>query len=118
MLKITLIDDVVHCQFLESRVLEDSSVEKSGEELFRLVDELGRKNILLDFATVEFISSGILGKLIALYRKIQAVQGKLVIAALTKDIHEIFKVCKFDHIFTIVPSVSEAYEIFGIKKSD
>ena len=117
MLKITLIGDVVYCLFLEPRLLDEAAIQKSGEELFRQVDVLGKKNILLDFEKVQFISSAILGKLFTLYRKVESVQGKLVIANVTKAIHEVFRVCKLDTIFTIVPSLSEAYAIFGIEGS-
>ena len=40
-----------------------------GEQLFSLVDELGRRKILLNFGNVEFLSSAALGKLITLNKQ-------------------------------------------------
>ena len=72
-----------------------------GDDLFRLVDELGRRKVLLNFGNVEFMSSAALGKLITLHRKLQAVQGKLVLCKIAKDILDVFKITKLDKLLTI-----------------
>ena len=44
---------------------------------FSLIDEAGRKKILLNFSKVEYLSSAALGKLITLDKKVKAKAGRL-----------------------------------------
>ena len=81
-------------------------------DLFRLVDELGRRKILLNFGNVEFLSSAALGKLITMNRKVQAVRGKLVLCNISREIREVFEITKLDKLFTILPDEQAALQAF------
>lgn len=99
--------------FVSRTVSEEWDIQMIGDDLFRLVDELGRRKVLLNFTNVEFMSSAALGKLITLHRKLQGVQGKLVIVGLADDIRETFRIGKLDLILTIVGTEAEAEAIFA-----
>lgn len=95
------VGNVTVARFADRRVLREEAIIESGDDLFRLVDELGSRKVVLDFGTVEFMSSAMLGKIITLYRKVQTVGGKLVMCWISNDILDIFKLVKLDRLFTI-----------------
>jgi anti-sigma B factor antagonist len=101
-LEVEDIGDIAVVQFVDKKILDEQNIQMIGDDLFRLVDELGRRKILLNFSNVEFLSSAALGKLITLNRKLQNVRGKLILCSISKDIQEVFEITKLDKLFTIV----------------
>ena len=87
-------------------------IEGPGRSVQAFVDELGRRKVLLNFGNVEFMSSAALGKLITLHRKLQAVQGKLVLCNIAKSIMEIFEITKLNKMFTITPDQHAGLQAF------
>ena len=67
-LEVEDIGDVTVVNFTDKKILDEQNIQVIGEQLFSLVDELGRRKILLNFGNVEFLSSAALGKLITLNR--------------------------------------------------
>jgi anti-sigma B factor antagonist len=104
--------DIAVVNFIDKKILDEQNIQMIGDDLFRLVDELGRRKILLNFSNVEFLSSAALGKLITLNRKVQAVKGKLVLCGLTNDILEVFAITKLDKLFTIHREEQAALQAF------
>jgi anti-sigma B factor antagonist len=104
--------DVAVVQFVDKKILDEQNIQMIGDDLFRLVDELGRRKILLNFGNVEFLSSAALGKLITMNRKVQAVRGKLVLCNISREIREVFEITKLDKLFTILPDEQAALQSF------
>lgn len=104
--------DIAVVTFIDNKIIDEQNINAIGEDLFRLVDELGRKKILLNFSKVEFLSSAALGKLITLNRKLQAVKGTLVMCSIKKEIVEVFKITKLDKLFKIKANEQEALASF------
>jgi anti-anti-sigma factor len=78
-------------RFTAKRLLDINDIQVMGMEMYRLVDGLGRRNLILDLANVDYLSSSALGKFITLYKKVKAVGGRLVIRHLNAQIRELFK---------------------------
>lgn len=85
------IGEVSVVRFTAKRLLDSNDIQVMGMELYRLVDDLGRHNLILDLANVDYLSSSALGKFITLYKKVKAVGGRLVIRNLNAQIRELFK---------------------------
>jgi anti-sigma B factor antagonist len=96
------VGDIAVVQFVDKKILDEQNIQMIGDDLFRLVDELGRRKVLLNFSTVEFMSSAALGKLIRLHQRLVSIGGKLVLCNISKSIHEIFEITKLDKMLTIV----------------
>jgi anti-sigma B factor antagonist len=90
---------VVH--FTDKKILDKPNIQEIGAQLFRLVENLGRNKLVLDFGKVEYLSSAALGKLITLQKKLVTVGGWLVLCNIESKIHEIFKISKLDKVFEI-----------------
>ncbi|HEY8503183.1 MAG TPA: STAS domain-containing protein [Gemmataceae bacterium] len=111
-LEVEDVDGIAVVHFVDKKILDEQNIQMIGDELFRLVDELGRTKVLLNFSNVEFLSSAALGKLITLNRKIQAVQGRLILCGISKDIREVFEITKLDKLFTIHKEEQAALQAF------
>ena len=70
-LEVEDIGDVTVVNFTDRKILDEQNIQVIGEQLFSLVDEAGRRKILLNFGNVEYLSSAALGKLITLNKKLQ-----------------------------------------------
>ncbi len=112
-LEVEDIGDVAVVNFIDKKILDEQNIQMIGDDLFRLVDELGRKKVVLNFGNVEFLSSAALGKIITLHRKLQAVKGKLIFCNLLPDIQDCFKITKLDKLFSMAGTEEDAIGQFG-----
>ncbi len=111
-LEVEDIGDVTVVNFVDRRILDEQNIQVIGEQLFSLVDEVGRRKILLNFGNVEFLSSAALGKLIALQKKLQAVGGRLILCNIDPEIYEVFEITRLDKFFTIQKEEQAALQAF------
>jgi len=90
-LEIEDIGDVTVVNFIDEK-LDEQSIPAIGEQLFRLVDELGRRKILLNLANVEYLSSAALGKFLTLKNKLDSVGGRVILCNIDPQISEVFDI--------------------------
>jgi anti-sigma B factor antagonist len=100
-LEVEDIGDITVVNFVDKKILDEQNIQVIGEQLFSLVDELGRRKVLLNFKNVEFLSSAALGKLITMNRELQSAGGKLVLCEIDPQIYEVFEITKLNKLFTI-----------------
>lgn len=106
------IGDVVVVRFVDRKIVDDVSIQEVGQELYQLVEVDGRKKVLLDFGTVEFLSSAALGKLITLDKKASANGAAVKFCDLRPGIHEVFTITRLDRLFDIHEDRSSALAAF------
>ena len=111
-LEVTDSEDVAVVRFVDRRILDAANIEELGDELFGLVETDDRKQLLLNFTGVEFLSSAALNKLIILDKKVKSNGGKLVLCELRQEIKEVFAITRLDQLFTIKDSESEGLTAF------
>jgi anti-sigma B factor antagonist len=99
--------------FIDRKILDEQNIQKIGEDLFSLVDELGRIKILLNFSNVEYLSSAALGKFITLNKKVNAANGKLILCNISDDIQEVFEITKLNRLFIIQKDEQTALQAFS-----
>jgi anti-sigma B factor antagonist len=111
-LEVEDIGDVTVVNFVDRKILDEQNIQIIGEQLFSLVDESGRRKVLLNFKNVEYLSSAALGKLITLNKKLHAAGGKLVLCEISPTIYEVFEITKLDQFFTIQKEEQAALQTF------
>jgi anti-sigma B factor antagonist len=111
-LEVEDIGDVTVVSFTDKKILDEQNIQIIGEQLFSLIDELGRKKILLNFGNVEYMSSAALGKLITLNKKVQGANGKLVLCNIDANIREVFEITRLDKLFVIKGDEQEGLQVF------
>jgi anti-sigma B factor antagonist len=111
-LNIEIIADIAVVRFLDKRILDEPTIQAIAEQLFSLVENDGRRKLLLNFDGVEYMSSAALGKLINLHKKLQALKGQLGMCNVIAQIFEVFAITKLDKIFKIYPDVDTGLTSF------
>ena len=72
----------------------------------------GQNNIILDFETLDYISSAGLGLLLGAQRKASLQKGGLKIIHMQESIHRVFQVLGFSRIIEVCPSREAALRAF------
>ena len=111
-LELEEVGDVTVVNFIDKKILDEQNIQIIGEQLFDLVDNQGKKKLLLNFGNVEFLSSAALGKLITLNKKLQAVGGRLILCNIDPQIYEVFEITKLDKFFNIQKEEQAALQAF------
>ncbi|MBX9654498.1 STAS domain-containing protein [bacterium] len=106
------IGDVTVVRFVDRRILDEQNIQLIGDQLFALVDEDHRTKILLDFGSVEYLSSAALGKLLNLNKKVDKMQGQLRLCRIKPEILEVFQITRLDKVFSIYEDQGIALESF------
>ncbi|HIE69448.1 MAG TPA: STAS domain-containing protein [Planctomycetes bacterium] len=84
------VGDVTVAKFIDKKILDESNIQLIGNQMFSLVEDDGKRKVLLDFSNVEYLSSAALGKLIVMDKKLKAAQGQLSMCAVRAEILEVF----------------------------
>jgi anti-sigma B factor antagonist len=100
-LEVEQIGDVTVARFTDKKILDEQTLQAIREQLFGLVGELGRCKLLLDFGSVEYLSSPILGELITLHKQVNAAGGQLMLCNIDPQIYEVFEITKLNKLFDV-----------------
>jgi anti-sigma B factor antagonist len=106
-------------RLLERVILQDAEIQGLGDDLFRQVDERGRRKVLVSFEGVVGSGTAFLGKVITLHRKLQAVGGRMLLCGLNTKLAEVFQITKLDRILSVIDrpglttTADVAAEVFG-----
>ena len=113
-----------HLLWFSSRQIGDVTVihlmdsRAAVMELLDLLDNalidgmIGR--LLINFGSIQQVSSAALGKLIKLMNRADSVRGRLALSDLHADLRHVFKITKLDQIFAIYEKETDALESFGV----
>lgn len=104
--------DVTRVGFLDRNILEETSIQRIGDEVAELVDASTNPKLLLDFESVEHLSSAALGTLITINNRIKAKGGQLRLSSIDPNIYEVFKITKLNKLFQIHGTADEALKSF------
>jgi anti-anti-sigma factor len=111
-LEVSEVGDVTVVRFVDRKILDEGNIQEIGQELFSLVENEGRKKLLLNFGTVDFLSSAALGKLITLDKKSKAKGAKLKLSNIRPEIYEVFLLTHLYKLFDIKDDEAEALAAF------
>jgi len=106
------VGDVAVVRFVDRKILDEANIQELGRELFQLVEEEDRKKLLLNFSSVEFLSSAALGKLITLDKRVKAHGGSLKLCNIRPEIYEVFAITRLDKLFNIKEDEADALADF------
>ena len=104
------VGEITVARFTDKKILDEANIQVIGNQMFGLVEDDGRRKIVLDFTNVEYLSSAALGKLIVMDKKVKAVQGNLRMWAVRPEIYEVFKITKLNKLFDVYDTQEQALE--------
>ena len=111
-LDVNTVGDVTVVHFRDHKIVEDINIQQLGQEMFQLVEADGCNKVLLNFSSVDFLSSAALGKLITLDKKMKAHGGTLKLSNIRPEIYEVFAITKLNRLFDIKDDEADALAAF------
>jgi anti-sigma B factor antagonist len=111
-LQVSEVGDVTVIRFNDHKIIEDINIQELGQELLHLVEGENRKKLLLNFSSVDFLSSAALGKLITLEKRVRAASGVLKFSNIRPEIYEVFTITKLNRLFDIKDDEADALAAF------
>lgn len=85
------VGDVCVVTILEKNLLDEQHIQMIGNDLSRLVDELGKRKVVMDFTPTEFMASAMIREMINVHRKLERHGSKLVLCNVAKDIMDVLR---------------------------
>jgi anti-sigma B factor antagonist len=105
--------DVRVVEFTNNRILDEANIAEIGQSLNVLIDERDHPKMLLDFGSVDHLSSAALGMLINANKRIKEKNGQLRLTHIKPQILEVFVITKLNKLFKILPGKDEALASFS-----
>jgi anti-sigma B factor antagonist len=112
-LEIDQLGDVTVVRFTTRTILGNDAIQAIGDQLLGLVEQAGCRQFVLNLENVESVSTAMVGKLVALHRRLDAAQGRLVLCRLGPFLVEIFKVLNLGELTRVYGEEQEAVQSFA-----
>lgn len=106
------VNEVTVVTFKDKKILDEAIIQEIGDALFDLVDKQYKTKLLLNFESVEYLSSAALGKLITLNKRIKEENGELKLCNIIPEIYEVFRITKLNRLFEIFDDMDQALRRF------
>ncbi|HET9607475.1 MAG TPA: STAS domain-containing protein [Nitrospira sp.] len=87
--------------------LDSGTAEPFAQRLHQLIDG-GERHLVVDAATLDYISSAGLRVLLVAAKRLKAVDGRIVLSSLKPHILEVFEIAGFKSIFPIYGNADQA----------
>jgi anti-sigma B factor antagonist len=105
--------DVFVIRFGEHRILDELIIKKFADELFQVAERPDCHNVLLNFVGVVGLSSGMLGIMLMLHKKMGLKAGTVKLCQVGPEIMDVFHATKLGQLFEILTSEYEGLEAFA-----
>ena len=100
--------DVIIIAFTDEKILEENDIQVLQQSVMSVIDQNEQISLILDFCSVRFLSSAVLGLLIRISKKIYEGNGQLRLCNINPKIYEVFKITRLNKIFDIHPDAEAA----------
>ena len=95
-----------------ARIIDESQIQEISNELIEIVNASKQDRLLINFSTVGFMGSAMIGKLIMLSKKCKSQHLDMRLCGLNDNILEVFRLMKLDTVFEIYDEESIALKEF------
>ena len=102
---------VVIARFNGSDLIEEILIQGVGEELMTIVESSNTPRIIVDFGSVEHLSSAALGMLIKVHNAVVAKDGRLDLCNIIPNIMEAFVITNLTRLFNIHDTIESAQAV-------
>jgi anti-sigma B factor antagonist len=104
--------DVLVATLNKSKIVDEPMFEQIGKELQEVITKAVNGKIVLDFSQVAFMSSGMIGRLVAFNNKCKEAQIKLKLCNVSDNLMEVFRITRLNKVFDIQKNVEKAVASF------
>jgi anti-anti-sigma factor len=103
-LDVTRDGDRTTARFANLTSLNEYHADQIGKQLMALADGAGTRFVVLDLENVEYVTSTILGHLVALNKRLQAAGGRLTLDNVRPAVRDILRVTLLDQVLDLRPA--------------
>jgi anti-sigma B factor antagonist len=114
-LNIQAYENIVLAQITKERLLDAPTINTLAQELTLLLDRYPKISLVLDLAAVDYLSSAMLGKLVALYKGVKTNKGRMAMAGVKPALMPLFKVTQLDKLMEFFPEAKDAIFLYKRK---
>jgi anti-anti-sigma factor len=100
-------DNIVLAKVMKDRLLDPASITALATALNAEVERTARISLVLDLAEVGYLSSAMIGKLVAVYKSVKQYKGRVALAGVKPSIMPLFKVTQLDKVFEFSPDAEQ-----------
>jgi anti-sigma B factor antagonist len=106
--------EVLVVTFKQASILDQAVIDQIGQEFNQAeLEAASNRKLLVDFRTVEYMSSAMLGKIVQLHKRCKADKIKLKLCGIGSNPLEVFKITRLDKLFEIYKDAATALPTFG-----
>src|SRR5262249_18722380 len=102
------VGDVVLVSFTDRELLDEWKIQKLGDALLSLAARVERRQLVVSLGGVERLSTMMLGKLMALHKRLKERGGRLALCRIDPRIDEIFRIFNFRRLLPIYQEEQDA----------
>lgn len=103
-MQVTRTGDQVVVRFARLTSLNEYHADQVGKQLLALADPAGTKFVTLDLGNVEYLTSTVLGHLVALHKRLAMAGGRLTLDHVGPTVREILHITQLDQVFDTRPA--------------
>jgi anti-sigma B factor antagonist len=100
-------DKIVLAKVMKERLLDAANITSLGEALIAECDRTAKISLVIDLAEVGYLSSAMIGKLVAVHKAAKISKGRVAIAGLKPALLQMFKVTQLDKLFEFAPDAEQ-----------
>jgi anti-sigma B factor antagonist len=90
-------------RFTLPEVMHADVIDSVGDRLVALVEDDGRRSLLLDFTEVQKLSSALLGRLVGLHRRLLQLEGRMALCGIDDELRRVFDLCQLPRLLHLYP---------------
>jgi anti-sigma B factor antagonist len=105
-------DGILTVYFEDARILDEAKLDQVARDLQEVLNRTTEDRVILNFQKVQFMSSSMLGKLVAVHKRCKEFKVKLKLCSISPDIRQVFKITKLDKLFEIEADEAAARKAF------
>jgi anti-sigma B factor antagonist len=105
-------DDITVVRLKTATIMDEDIERAVFDPIYSLVSDMGRSQLILNLAAVNYVPSSVLGKLVLLNRKAEAAGGRLVLCQVSNPVAKILYTTHLNELFNICSTEQEALQAF------
>jgi anti-sigma B factor antagonist len=111
-LRVEIITGITLVSIVDGDLLSEGVIQEVGDQLFRLVKEMGETKLVLCFRDVKYMSSAMVGQLVKLHKKVAKAKGRLILCGFSPILREVFRISQLDRLLEIQENEQLALDQF------
>jgi anti-anti-sigma factor len=108
-------EGIVLVKITKERLLEAPVIAAIGDDLLKLTDRYPKISLVLDLADVGYLSSAFIGKLMALFKAVTLVKGRMAVTGVKPALMPLFTVTRLDKVMTFAPDAAQVINLYKRK---